>query len=82
MVDDVLTQEDREFEALISLMNKEEKVRDGQEHDLSDYGSDEEDYDVLFLEALAEADARRHTLAAPKDRLDLGLDYKMDESMG
>jgi len=81
-VDEVLTQEDRELEALVSLMSNEEENGEGQQHDMSEYGSDEEDYDGLFLEALADAEGRGETLAAPKVTRDLHLDYEMDESMG
>lgn len=81
-MDEVLTQEDRELEALVSLMSDEQKSRDGQQHDASEYGSDEEDYDGLFLEALANAEGNWETLTVPKVVQEPDLDYEMDLSVG
>jgi len=81
-VDEVVTHEDRELDALVSLMSNEERNRDGQQHDMSEYGSDEEDYDSLFLEALANAEGSGETMVVPKIVQDLDLDYEMDVSMG
>lgn len=77
-----MTQEDRELEALVSLMSDEQKSRDGHQHDTSEYGSDEEDYDGLFLEALANAKGNGETPTAPKIVQKLDLDYEMDVSIG
>ena len=81
MVDEVLTQEDLELEALISLMSNEEKTPDDQEHHMSDYGSDE-DYDSLLLETLAEVDHESGMVAAPKTQQDPQLGSQMDLSTG
>ena len=81
MVDEVLTQEILEFEALISLMDNEEQTTDNQEHYMSDYGSDEE-YDSLLLETLAEVDHESGTVAAPKAQQDPHLGSQMDLSTG
>lgn len=80
MVDQVLTQEEREFEALLSLMDEERE--DGQDHELSDYGSDEEDYDDLFLEALSHVDGRRDRPDARQEHSTPNQDDEMDVSMG
>lgn len=81
-MDEVLTQEDRELEALVSLMSDQQKSRDGQQHDACEYGSDEEDYDDLFLEALANAKENGETPTPPKVVQQLDLDYEMDVSVG
>lgn len=81
MVDEALTQEDREIEALISLLDNEEKSGDGHPHDMSDYGSDEEDFDDLFLEALAKADKTSNALVSSRNPSDQNLDYEMDISI-
>ena len=80
-MDEVLTQEKLEFEALISLMNNEEKPTENQEHYMSDYGSDE-DYDSLLLETLAEVVHESDTVAAPKAQQDPHLGSQMDLSTG
>ncbi|OCL02586.1 hypothetical protein AOQ84DRAFT_304443 [Glonium stellatum] len=48
-VDMILEQEDRELDALISLMDE---TRNHEDSLLQHYGSDEEDYDTLFREYL------------------------------
>ena len=60
MVDQILSQEDQAFEALISLMQSEEH---NEERNTSAYGSDDEEYDQLFMdvmskEKVAEGDAK------------------------
>jgi len=76
MVDQILSQEDQEFEALISLMQSEEH---NEERNTSTYSSDDEEYDQLFMdvmskEEVAEGDAKE---AGKTD-----TDEVMDISMG
>ena len=58
MVDRIFSQEDREIEELVSLMQHTEKgERTNQLANLtSDYGSDEEEYDQLFMEVMSKID--------------------------
>ncbi len=81
-MDEVLTQEDRELEALVSLISDEQKSRDGQQYNVFEYGSDEEDYDALFLEALANARGDGETPTAHEVVQELDLDYEMDVCVG
>jgi hypothetical protein len=52
-VDMILEQENRDLDALVSLMNENQNHEDSI---LQHYGSDEEDYDSLFQEYLATLD--------------------------
>ena len=59
MVDQILTLEDQQFQALISLMSEAKESVDGQEAEThqqttSEYGSDEEEYDRLFMDVMSE----------------------------
>ena len=54
MVDEILTQQDREVEALVALLDQEV----GQyEKPASDYDSDCEVYDRIFMESVAAAES-------------------------
>ena len=68
MVDQILSQEHQEFEALVSSMQDNED----QEHHqtTSDYGSDEEEYDQLALRETS-------TVDDPSEE-----DQEMDTSIG
>lgn len=83
MVDDVLSQENQELEALLSLNSLENRAIDDQEHAMSDFGSDVDEYDSIFLDALAEVESEanqaRATSSAPPGQI---LDSQMDTSMG
>lgn len=50
MVDQILSQEDQEFEALISLLQRNEH---GQDQTNSAYGSDDDEYDQLFMDVMS-----------------------------
>ena len=82
MVDIVLSQENEELEALLSLMSQENIPEDQREHTMSDFGSDVDDYDSVFLDALAEAEGKANrtqtTSTAP---IDQAVDSQMDTSM-
>ena len=59
MVDEALTQEHQEIEALVALMDQDD-IREHEHDDQpSDYGSDDEDYDRIFMEAVAAAERSR-----------------------
>ena len=79
MVDQILSQEDQEFEALVLLMQGGDQ--DHQQKTNLDYGSDEEEYDRLFMEVISrQGSAERGTSMvghdAPKQ------DQEMDVSVG
>lgn len=63
MVDQILSQEDEECQALVSIMNaakkaartdesrgQEENMLGGQKENMSEFGSEAEDYDRLFMD--------------------------------
>lgn len=52
----VMQQEDQEVEALVSLMDEEERAQH--------YGSDEEDYDSLFMDYVQSEEAHRPNIPA------------------
>lgn len=54
-MDQLLSQEDQSIEDLVSSMQRAERDRDTdyQHHAQSDYGSDEDEYDLLFREVLS-----------------------------
>lgn len=78
MVDEVLTQEDRELEALVALIDQQQEEH---EQTISDYGSDDEDYDRIFLEAVAAAE-RCSCEVVPGSGACSDLDQEMDMSSG
>lgn len=58
MVDQILSQEEEELQALISSMNETNQEIDDletgvHERTISDYGSDEEEYDRLFMDIVS-----------------------------
>ena len=54
MVDQILLREDQEFEALVSSMQDHAEEEDQSQQDtLSHYGSDEDEYDHLFIELMS-----------------------------
>lgn len=56
MVDQIILQEDRGIEELVSLMQHANDYHEERHHDHanSDHGSDEDEYDQLFMEVLSE----------------------------
>lgn len=76
MIDQILSQEDQEFEALISLLQNEHC---DQNHTASAYGSDDEEYEQLFKDVMSkeevcEGDAKE----AAKTNTDEIMDTSMD----
>ena len=81
MVDQILSQEDQEFEALVLSMHESGDREHNQQKTNLDYGSDEEEYDRLFMEVISrQGSAERDTSMvghdAPKQ------DLEMDVSVG
>jgi len=54
MVDMIMSQEDQEFEALVSLLQDQRAEGGGHQEAANEYGSDEEDYDYdqLFMDIM------------------------------
>ena len=82
MVDQILLRENQEFEALVSSMQDHAEEEDQNQQDtLSHYGSDEDEYDQLFIEVMSR---QRST----EEGTDLGgesakeQDQDMDMTMG
>ena len=86
MVDRILSQEDEEFQALISSMNEtNEKVdhRQAEAHEQTslDYGSDEEEYDRLFMDVMSHPQQASGSLTVLEDSKSTQT-QDMDISMG
>ena len=79
MMEEVLSQEEQELEALVSLMEADHQTTRDVEAVTTGYGSEEEDYDRLFTEVLGQAEQIQPTNApkAPPDE-----DAEMDTSVG
>ena len=75
-VEEILTQEDREVEAMVALLDQEigEYEKPG-----SDYGSDDEVYDRIFIESVADAESSRPN-AVQASGLPPNTDFEMDTS--
>lgn len=82
MVDRILSQEDQEFEALVSSMQDNADQEDHhQKKPTSNYGSDEEEYDQLFMEVMSrQGSAERSTDTAGDGAPE--QDQEMDISLG
>lgn len=82
MVDQILSQEIEEFETLVSSMqDNADRENHHEQKKMSDYGSDEEEYDHLFMEVIS----RPATVEKSMDRLGYGAlehDQEMDISLG
>lgn len=82
MVDQFLSQENQAFEALVSSMQDSADQEDHhQQKTMSDYGSDEEEYDQLFKEIMSgQGSAERSTDTVDDDATE--QDQEMDISLG
>ena len=82
MVDQILSQEIQEFEALVSSMqdNADQETHHEQKT-MSDYGSDEEEYDHLFMEVLSRPSAVEKSIDTSREGA-LEQDQEMDISLG
>ena len=78
MVDQILSQENQEFEALVSSMqDNADQENHHQQNTMSDYGSDEEEYDRIFIEVMS----RQGSAERRNDTVEEGgpdQDYEMD----
>ena len=78
MVDQILSQEHQEFEALVSSMQDN---ADQEHHQTtSDYGSDEEEYDQLFMNVLSRQELALRETSTVDDPSE--EDQEMDTSIG
>lgn len=75
-VDHILPQEDQELEAIFSSMEYERQQDDYQTYPMSNYGSDDEEYDKLFMEVILGQEGAENNTAGgmtnPED--DRGMD--------
>ena len=80
MVDQILSQDDQEFEALVLSMQGGADQKHQRKSNL-DYGSDEEEYDRLFMEVISrQGSAERVTSMVGHDPSK--QDQEMDVSVG
>ena len=81
MIEAALFQEHQEIEALVSLMDWDATRKGDCECAPSEYGSDEEDYDRIFIEAATAAELRSiEGNNVPNSQS--CLDHHMDMSIG
>ena len=82
MVDQIVLQENQEFEALVSSMQDHAEEEDQSQQDtLSHYGSDEDEYDQLFIEVMSrQRSTEEGADAGGKSATE--QDQDMDMSMG
>ena len=76
MIDQILSQEEQAFEALVSLIQVGQGGQTGKENTRSSYGSDDEEYNQIFVEAIAKGG----TTEAKVER-DITHDFAQDEYM-
>lgn len=57
-MEQVLSQEDQELQALVSLMEGQDEQARPQAESHTEYGSDDDDFDDIFMEALNGFDGR------------------------
>lgn len=82
MVDRILSQETQEFEALVSSMQDNADQKDHhQQKTISEYGSDEEEYDQLFMEVMSRQGLAERSTDAVGDGAP-EQDQEMDISLG
>ena len=78
MVDHIISQEDQAFAALVSSIQNQSQRDD---HDMSTYESDDEEYDKLFIEVMSAQEATGENTEGG-GKTDLGGDKAMDVSLG
>ena len=81
IIENALFQEDQEIQALVSLMDFEATRKDDCECAPSEYGSDEEDYERIFIEAATAAELRTIEGNNVPDSQSC-LDHDVDMSLG
>lgn len=74
MVDQIASLEDQEFQALISLMNEanekenvDHREAETNEQTIFEYGSDEEEYDRLFMDVMSQSQQAGESQTRPQD---------------
>ena len=81
IIDQILSQENQDFEALVSSMQDNARQEHRQQTTVSDYGNDEEEYDQLFMEFMSrERSAERRTRTVGYDVPE--EEQEMDISVG
>lgn len=81
IVEQVILQEDQEFEALVSLLQESNQAVEDRENVATDYGSDEEDYDRLFIEVMTKEGITRSDPEGSQEKAP-NRDQDMDMSLG
>ena len=81
MVDRILSQENQEFEALVSSMQDNSDQEYHQQTTASDYGSDEEEYDQLLMEVISRQGSAEPSTSTLRDHAP-EQDQEMDISVG
>ena len=81
MVDQVLSQQNEEYEALVSSVQDYADLEQQQQQQttISNYGSDEEDYDQLFMELMSRQEVVERS---PSTMEDNAPEQGMDLSAG
>lgn len=81
MVEKILSQEDQELEVLVSLMDHATTKRVEHAAIRSEYGSDDEDYDHIFMDVMAAAESRSREAnkdpdppSCPDQEMDMSFD--------
>ena len=82
MVDQILSRENQEFEALVSSMQDHAEEEDQSQPDiLSHYGSDEDEYDQLYIEVMSKQRSTEEG-TGPGGESATKQDQDMEMSMG
>jgi hypothetical protein len=80
MADEVAHQEDAEIEALLAMMDSENRNQALGSHDSPEtpYGSDDEEYDQLFLDVINQTECNQNRSTVAQD--ESGIDHKQPQS--
>ena len=84
LVEDFAVRDDQEIEALAAMADSRseqtrETLQDEYECEMSDYGSDDDEYDALLVQALQDFEKQRSSQEIPLPSQD---DHCMDMSLG
>lgn len=84
MVDQIIFQEDQSIEDLVSSMQhaEDDGGQDDQHHATSDYGSDEEEYEQLFMDVLSTTETVEGYVGEAAKWWERGQGHEMDVSSG
>lgn len=80
MIDQILSQEDLEIEELIALRQLAEDGgnNDQRQRPVSDYGSDEDEYDRLFMKVVSGVEGHTDGAADVVSKQDHEMDISLD----